>query len=370
MKYFSRFSSQVRINWKRLIHYEFWPYWLFYFPAYFYYFYLALKSRRLVYFSVLNPCMNFGGAFLSSKHSYLNEVAQKWKPKSIRVSNTIDLEFLKNKIVRESLKFPLILKPDMGERGRNVEKIENYNELEFYFKEINQLVLIQEYIDYPIELGILFFWDTDRKPQITSIGKKEFCVVKGNGSDTLETLISNNHRIAHRKKILKKRFKKQWQQIIPLNKKILVEPIGNHNKGTIFYDARNHYSEEMLEWVSDCVKNIKGFDYGRIDLKMEHWNSFKNKKGIKILEINGVNSEPIHIYDPRYSIWKAYKAIFHHMHIIYRLSKHKLNQSHQTCSLFEFIRGGQAVLNKNKLKFPIYEFRTSEKSTFKPQRFN
>lgn len=173
-----------------------------------------------------------------------------------------------------------------------------------------------------------------KKPQITSIGKKEFCDVKGNGSYTLETLISNNHRIAHRKKILKKRFKKQWQQIIPLNKKILVEPIGNQNKGTIFYDGRNHYSEEMLEWVSDCVKNIKGFDYGRIDLKMEHWNSFKNKKGIKILEINGVNSEPIHIYDPRYSIWKAYKAIFHHMHIIYRLSKHKLNQSHQTCSLF------------------------------------
>jgi hypothetical protein len=292
----------LKIKWKRFVHYEFWPYWVFYLPAYFYYFFLAIKSQRWVYFSALNPCMNFGGAFLSSKHNYLKNIPKKWKPKSIRIDQTTALVDLKNKIELNSFQFPLILKPDMGERGKNVEKIQNFSEIKSYLVRVNQPILIQEFIDFPIELGILFFWDTQNNPQITSIGKKEFCVLTGNGNDTLEALVSKNHRIAHRKSTLKKKYTAQWNQIIPLNKKLMVEPIGNHNRGTTFLDARDRYSEEMLEWAVDCVKNIQGFDYGRIDLKIKNWDSFQTKRGIKILEINGVNSEPIHIYDPNYSI--------------------------------------------------------------------
>ena len=165
----------VRVKWKRFIHYEFWPYWLFYLPAYFYYFFLALKSRRWVYFSVLNSCMNFGGAFLSSKHKYLKSIPNKWKPKSIRITDKIALEDLIKKINDIGIQFPLIAKPDMGERGRNVQKIECYNELKFYLKKMNQAILIQEFIEYPIELGILFYWDLQGNPQISSVGKKKIC---------------------------------------------------------------------------------------------------------------------------------------------------------------------------------------------------
>lgn len=300
--------------------------------------------------------MNFGGAFLSSKHHYLKSVPKKWKPRSMRIDQTIDLALLKTKINRDSFQYPLILKPDMGERGKNVEIINDFTEIESYLKKVGQPILIQEYINFPIELGILFFWDNHKKPQITSIGTKEFCVLTGNGLDTLGTLVSKNHRIAHRKSILHKKFSAQWDQIIPLNKKIFIEPIGNHNRGTTFLDARDRYSEEMLKWAADCVKNIHGFDYGRLDIKIESWDSFHTKKGIKVLEINGVNSEPIHIYDPNYSIWKAYRDIFFHMKIIYELSKQKLNQPQQTLSLADFIRGSRIVLSKKTLKFPLHEF--------------
>jgi|SaaInlStandDraft_1057018.scaffolds.fasta_scaffold00115_22 hypothetical protein len=56
-----------RTTWTRLLHYEFWPFWFFYIPAYFYYFILAIKSRRWIYFSVLNRCMNFGGGIFELK---------------------------------------------------------------------------------------------------------------------------------------------------------------------------------------------------------------------------------------------------------------------------------------------------------------
>jgi len=41
----------------------------------------------------------------------------------------------------------------------------------------------------------------------------------------------------------------------------------------------------------------------------------------KIIEINGVNAEPTHIYDPNHTLAKAYRDIFFHMKIIYQISK-------------------------------------------------
>jgi|TARA_B110000967_G_scaffold105515_1_gene108244 hypothetical protein len=292
--------------------------------------------------------MKFGGAFLSSKQHYLKTIPDLWKPITMLVSDLDDFESIKKQLEGMKLNFPLIVKPDMGERGKNVEKLDSLNELKTYLSTINQSVLIQEYIDYPIELGILFYWDTNRAPQISSIGTKDFCKLIGDGTRTLKTLVNANHRIAHRKSILENRFKTQWNQIIPKGEAVLVEPIGNHNRGTTFLDARHHYSKEMLEWVVSCVQHLPGFDYGRVDLKIENWNSFKTKTGIKILEINGVNSEPIHIYDPNFSIWNAYKAIFKHMHIIYQLSRQKLNNQSQTLTLFEFISGARMVLNEKR----------------------
>jgi len=334
------------MNWKRLSHYEFWPYWVFYFPAYFYYFYLAIKSRRWVYFSVLNPCMEFGGAFLSSKHNYLKNIDPEWTPITLYISDIENFESLNNQLKVKNLYFPMIVKPDMGERGKNVEKVASFEELKIYLSTINQSVLIQEYIEYPIEIGILFYWDIEGTPQITSVGKKEFCKLTGDGKRTMETLVKENHRIAHRASILKERFESQWQQIIPKGKELLVEPIGNHNRGTTFLDARENKSKEMLDWVVKCLQNLPDFDYGRIDLKIKNWNAFKDNNGIKILEINGVNSEPIHIYDPSCSIWNAYKSIFYHMQIIYQLSQEKLNKQSKTLSLFEFISGAREVLSK------------------------
>ena len=50
----------------------------------------------------------------------------------------------------------------MGERGKGVGIINAISELRAYLNlQIKETLLIQEYIDYPIELGILFYWDLE-----------------------------------------------------------------------------------------------------------------------------------------------------------------------------------------------------------------
>lgn len=339
-----------KTTWIRLFHYEFWPFWVFYLPAYFYYFYLALKSRKWVYFSVLNPSMNFGGAFLSSKNKALQNIPKEWVPKTLLVNPGEDFLRIKKGLQKEKIKFPLIVKPDMGERGKGVEMIPKLSDLENHIASLpKEPYLIQEYIEYPLELGILFYWNLEGKPQISSIGSKSFCHVTGNGKDPLKVLIKKNPRLATRIPLLKKRFQKEWKTILPKDNRLLIEPIGNHNRGTTFLDGQSYYSKEMLDWAENCARQIPGFDYGRFDIKIKDKNAFKRKKDIKIMEVNGVNSEPIHIYDPNYSIWNAYRDIFFQMKIIFDLSQKRLKDEYPTQSLFAFLKGTQQVLGKKMI---------------------
>lgn len=41
-----------------------------------------------------------------------------------------------------------------------------------------------------------------------------------------------------------------------------------------------------------------------------------------IIEVNGVQSEPAHIYDPDYPLPQAYHQLFHHWYTVYKISRY------------------------------------------------
>ncbi len=62
-------------------------------------------------------------------------------------------------------------------------------------------------------------------------------------------------------------------------------------------------------------------------------------EGIKILEINGANSELSHIYDVNNNIIDAYKEIFNHMRIIYDISEQNKKRGEKNDSFSGIIKG-------------------------------
>ncbi len=72
--------------------------------------------------------------------------------------------------------FPLIVKPDRGERGKEVGLIRDFDQLVKAIKQSRySMLLLQEYCDYPNEAGILFYrYPNQRKGKITSITTKNF----------------------------------------------------------------------------------------------------------------------------------------------------------------------------------------------------
>lgn len=305
----------------KLFNYEYWPFWVFYFPLYFYCVYLAIRSRSPSYFTAANPGMQYGGAFDQSKIDILRLISPEYIPKTLFFRRGTSVVKVTEGMQGEGISYPCIAKPNVGERGIGVEKIDNAADLEKYLATHPHDLLIQEYIDAPIELGVFYHRFPDAEQgHITSVVMKEFLTVTGDGKSTLEALILRHIRAVGRLEYLRDKFKTCLDEVLPPGAKMNLEPIGNHNRGTKFLNG-NHLINEVLLAVFDRIgKSIPDYYYGRFDLKVPSLGDLYQGKNIKIMELNGVNSEPAHIYDPDMRIGQAYRTLFRHAKIIRQIA--------------------------------------------------
>ena len=98
-------------------------------------------------------------------------------------------------------------------------------------------------------------------------------------------------------------------------------------------------SPELTILLKQWSDQLPGFYYGRFDIKFKSWEAIQKGEDFKIIEVNGVNSEPTHTYQPAYSILKAYRDIFHHMEIIYEISEMNSALGYKTAPLKKFVSG-------------------------------
>jgi hypothetical protein len=304
------------------IHFEFWPYWIFYLPVFGYGVYLAIKAHSFAYFTATNPVMKFGGAFDVDKLKILDLIDKKYTPRSFLAKNGEDAICIFEKMKKYEFDFPIVCKPNIGERGIGVEKIDSNSDLNLFLQTQKNDLLVQEFIDYPIELGVLYHrFPISLKDGITSVVRKEFLQIIGNGKSKFGDLAKENVRANNRIFYLKKKYKSKWNRIVPSGITYKLDPIGNHNRGTKFIDETELINDELVSIFREIAKPLKGYFYGRFDLKVNSLDDLYLGKNIKIIELNGTNSEPAHIYDPDYPIFKAYKEIIKHIKLVFDISQ-------------------------------------------------
>ena len=200
-------------------------------------------------------------------------------------------------------------------------------------------MILQEYITLPVELGILYYRNPDGTArEITSVVIRDFLRVEGDGRNTLRELINNKLRVVSRRKYLYRKFRDRLQEIPEKGSTVLLEPIGNHVRGTRFLNGNHLINNDLIKLISGIADSIEGFDYGRFDIKVGDLEKLYRGEGIKILELNGVNSEPAHIYDPGYKLFHAYRDIAKHMRIIYCISRYNHRNGIPHAALGRFLK--------------------------------
>lgn len=305
----------------KLRNWEYWPWYIVYIPIYFYWLLCGIKARSLWYISAVNPGFEYGGIIGASKSTIFQKTPSKYLPKSILVNSSISHEKILQWLNDSEIDFPLIFKPDIGERGFNVELVKNEQELFNYLQNAKRNIILQEYIKYPLELGIFYYrFPGEECGTISSIVEKDFLKITGDGTSTIRQLMKIEDRARLQIKRLERVSVTDLEIVPDYGKVILLEPIGNHVRGTVFLDGNHLINKALLEIFDNLSHEIEGFFYGRFDLKCKDLDALYNDD-FKILEINGAASEPAHIYSPGYSIRLGYKVLFHHWKTLYLISK-------------------------------------------------
>src|SRR5688572_25901522 len=113
----------------KLTHWEYWPFGILQFPSMIYYVWLSIRSKSFLFFSASNPGIPMGGMFGESKYDILVKIPNALVPKTIVVDREASVNQVMEKLTRNGFAFPLIFKPDLGERGFMVNRIDNEQDI-------------------------------------------------------------------------------------------------------------------------------------------------------------------------------------------------------------------------------------------------
>jgi pimeloyl-ACP methyl ester carboxylesterase/membrane protein DedA with SNARE-associated domain len=302
-------------RWRRRTRWEFWPPWVFYPPVVAWVAWLGLKHRGLTVFTAANPAIPDGGFLGESKYAILKGLrgAGDKVARSALVPGGMRLE-LKLATVRDflaahGLAYPIVAKPDMGQRGVGVAVLRSEADVERYFAVARPDIVVQEFAP-GFEFGFFYYRYPDRqRGGIFSVTEKRFPTVTGDGRSTLEQLVLRDDRAVCMAPFYLRKLQDRLSTVPADGERVQLVEIGNHCRGTVFYDGSWMLTPALEAELERISRTFDGFYFGRYDIRAPSLDDLREGRNFKIIELNGVTSEATHIYQPGSSLIAAYKTL-------------------------------------------------------------
>ena len=314
---FSRRGRRLLLGkWIRSTRWEFWPLWKFYPPVVLYVLWLGLKHRHPAWFTATNPAMPLSGLALESKHRILQALQTSGgavAPFAL-LSKELDPEdkFRRFKELQlgEEFDYPVILKPDLGERGVGVAILKSDRDTKAYFQKSRDDIIVQQFIQ-GLEYGIFYYrFPEDETGNIYSITDKRFIAVSGDGEKTVEQLILDDPRAVAMAPFFMRKHADKLFEVLPPQTSLTLAEIGTHSRGCLFLDGTHLATPELTAAIDRISQAYPGFYFGRYDVRVPTVQHLQRGEDIRIIELNGITSEATSIYDPKNRLFAAYRILF------------------------------------------------------------
>lgn len=331
-------------TWRRWTRWEFWPTWLFYPPVVLYVLWLGLRFRSPLLFTAANPAIEASGFISESKHAILLGLAGSSNyvvhHALIPAHESLERRFARIDEFRRNhgLDYPLVLKPDAGQRGSGVAIVRSDEQARSYLETAAFDTLLQEYAAGD-EFGVFYI----RRPaeahgMIFSITEKKLPFVTGDGVSTLERLILADPRAV----IIADRYLgllgARRDEVPGAGEPVRLVELGTHCRGAIFLDGARFATDALERRIDHISAGFEGFFFGRYDLCVPDLEVFAAGGGFKIIELNGVTSEATHIYDPRHALIDAWRTLFRQWRLAFEIGRANRDNGHPPAGLFEIVR--------------------------------
>jgi membrane protein DedA with SNARE-associated domain len=307
-------------RWRR---WEFWPMWLFYAPVALYVTRLAWRHGGLVTITAANPGIPDGGIVGESKTAILARLpADATIPFALIARGDVNsrVNLFRQVLSNNGWIFPLVLKPDVGQRGAGVKLVKTPDEAETYLRLQAGPVIVQPYHPGPFEAGVFYY----RVPgasrgHIFSITDKHFPSIVGDGESTIEDLIWRHPRYRMQAGMFVRRHRAMLSHVLEAGQRFQLGIAGNHAQGALFRDGRRLITPQLENRIDEIARAYPGFFVGRFDIRYSDEAAFKAGIDIAIVELNGSTAESTDIYDPERSLLEAYRRLFRQWTIVFKI---------------------------------------------------
>ncbi len=288
----------------RRFRWEFWPSWAAYLPLLPWLVFLAIRHRSATVFTASNPGILTGGLFGESKASILEGL----RPSGAVADFTLLPPGADPRPFVETHGFPLVVKPDVGERGAGVTIVRTAQALEQRLTGAREDLILQRYVEGP-EFGV-FYVRHPARPHgfIFSITRKTFPVLTGDGRSTVDELILKDRRAATLAATYRRMTPHPLDAVPAAGERLQLVEIGSHCRGSIFLEGGDLATPALEAAIDRVARAHTGFFFGRFDVRSPSVEDFQAGR-FTVLELNGVSSEATHIYDPAVSLWEAYRVL-------------------------------------------------------------
>jgi hypothetical protein len=159
----AQFRRRIAVTWGRWTRWEFWPAWWFYLPVALNYLRLALRFRGLTLHTAANPGILSGGFVGESKIVTLRDL-HATSPEFTAEAHLLDgstpserLASLRSICDTRRLDYPLVLKPDVGQRGVGVKLVRTPDQAAAYLRGTSAPLVVQRYAPGPHEAGVFYY---------------------------------------------------------------------------------------------------------------------------------------------------------------------------------------------------------------------
>ncbi len=310
-------------------YFEFWPAWFFYFPLGLYYFLTGVRHLSFALPLYSNPGIPNSGVIGESKSYILSQIPDE-VPEKLRflkldpfLNGAHELMLQSDQFMKDhGLAFPMILKPDIGQRGSGVVSIPDRDRLFTHLRSLKFTAILQEFCPYVEELGVNYVrYPNETQGKITGITRKRFPVVLGDGKKTLAALILSDTRARYLAPLYFKKHADRLAEVIASGEFYVLARIGNHCQGAIFEDGAGLLNSSLEKKMDQIAQKIPGFFMGRFDVRFESESALRRGERMKVIEINGAAGEATHIYDRKTGLFEAYAILFSQLRVLFEIGK-------------------------------------------------
>ncbi len=334
-------------RWRRATRWEYWPMWAVYPPVVVYVLWLASRHGGLTTCTATNPGMGAAGGLAGESKS---EILRGLTGAAERVAAWAVIEagglaeraaavaaFQDEQVARDGVAWPVVLKPDVGERGRGVVIARNEAQVRAKLAEDASRLIAQAYVP-GAEFGVFY----TRRPgaargAIFAITDKRTLAVSGDGRSTLEELILGDDRALGMAAYLLTEYAGRLAEVPAEGEAVMLAELGTHCRGALFLDGTHLRTDALEAAVDEVSRAYDGFYFGRYDVRTESAEALRRGE-FAVIELNGLSGEATSIYDPRHTVWFGWRTLCTQWRMAYEIGASNRARGARTWTLREVWR--------------------------------